>query len=97
DYLNQRWAEISLQSKMWGKVSLGKGDAASKGTVAQDLSRTDVVQYAGVSDLAAGMYFRKADSQHSLTTTQINNVFNYRDGLGRQSRLRYDSPGIYIY
>jgi predicted porin len=94
NYFNQRWAEMSLQSKTLGKLSLGKGDAASKGTVIQDLSRTDVVQYAGVSDLAAGMFFRKADSQHSLTTIQIGNAFNYRDGLGRQSRLRYDSPSL---
>ena len=94
DYFDLRWAEMSLQSKTLGKLSLGKGDAASKGTVIQDLSCTDVVQYAGISDLSAGMLFRKADSQHSLTSTQIRNVFNYRDGLGRQSRLRYDSPNL---
>lgn len=93
-FINQRWAEVSLSSRTFGKLSLGKGNTASKGTVAQDLSHTNVVQYVGVIDIASGMLFRKADAQHSLTTIKVGNTFSHRDGLGRHARLRYDSPSL---
>lgn len=93
-FFNQRWAEISLQSKTLGKLSLGKGDTASKGTALQDLSRTDLVQYVGIVDIAGGMLFRKTGDRHDLTTIRVSNAFSHRDGLGRQSRLRYDSPSL---
>lgn len=92
DYFNQRWAELSVQSKTFGKLSLGKGDTASKGTAIQDLSRTDVVQFVGISTIAGGMLFRETGEGHELTVIKVRDAFRSRDGLGRQSRLRYDSP-----
>jgi len=59
DYSDQRWAEISLASKRFGKLSLGKGDTASNNTAEVDLSKTDVVQYASIADIAGGMLFRQ--------------------------------------
>lgn len=93
DYFDQRWAEISLTSRRFGKLALGKGDTASNTTAESDLSRTDVVQYAGVADIAGGMLFR--DKSGALTTLRIADVFKSRDGLSRQSRLRYDTPRLY--
>jgi predicted porin len=95
DYFNQRWAEISLQSKKLGKLSLGKGDTASKGTASQDLSRTDGVQFVGISTIAGGLLFRETGEGHELTTIKVRDVFRSRDGLGRQSRLRYDTPNLF--
>ncbi len=94
DHFNQRWAEISLQSKTLGKLSLGKGDTASKGTAFQDISLTDLVQYSGIHDIAGGMLFRSKDGTDALTTIRLRDAFRNRDGLGRHSRLRYDSPSL---
>ncbi len=95
DHFNQRWAEISLQSKTLGKLSLGKGDTASKGTAFQDISLTDLVQYSGIHDIAGGMMFRKKGDSNPLTTIRLRDAFKNMDGLGRHSRLRYDSPSLF--
>jgi len=95
DYFNQRWAELSLQSTTLGKLSLGKGDTASNGSASRDLSCTDVVQYAGINAIASGMLFRETGDDHGLTTIKVRDAFRSRDGLGRQSRLRYDSPTLF--
>lgn len=92
DYFNQRWAEVSLASKRFGKLSLGKGDTASNTTAEADLSRTDVVQYAGIADISGGMFFRQKTGARNLTTLKVSDVFKSGDGLSRQSRLRYDTP-----
>jgi len=94
-YFDQRWAEFSLTSVKYGKLSLGKGDTASNSTAEVDLSRTDVVQYASIADIASGMLFREKRGSNALTTLKVSDVFQDRDGLSRQSRLRYDTPSYY--
>jgi hypothetical protein len=95
DFFDQRWAEISLQSQKFGKLSLGKGDTASNNTAEVDLSKTNVVQWAGVADIAGGMLFAETSGDHTLTTMKVSDIFNRRDGLSRQSRLRYDTPNLF--
>ena len=95
DFINERWAEVSLASKSYGKISLGKGDTASNNTAEVDLSRTDVVQYASVEGIAGGMLFRESGGNHNITTIKVSDAFNDRDGLSRQSRVRYDTPSFY--
>jgi hypothetical protein len=95
DFINERWVEASLASKSYGKISLGKGDTASNNTAEVDLSRTDVVQYASIEGIAGGMLFRESSGNHNLTTINVSSAFNDRDGLSRQSRVRYDTPSVY--
>ena len=90
NYLNARWAEMSLSSDTFGKLSMGKGNTASYTTAGSDLSKTDIVQYSSVADIAGGMLFRARDGQ--LTGTALSDVFNDYDGLNAKSRLRYDTP-----
>jgi predicted porin len=92
-YLNARWADISLASKKFGKLSLGKGNTASYLTAASDLSKTDIVLYSSVADIAGGLLIRKKTGQ--LTGTALADVFTDYDGLNVKSRLRYDSPVWY--
>ncbi len=92
-YLNARWADISLASKTYGKLSLGKGNTASYTTAAADFSKTDIVHYSSVADIAGGLLFRKKDGK--LTSTALSDVFTDFDGLNVKSRLRYDSPKFY--
>jgi hypothetical protein len=87
----QRHFDIFLDSQRFGKLSIGQGCTASDGTAEVDLSGTDVVGYSSIVDMAGGFYFWDKTS-NGLSNTQIGNVFTNMDGLGRDDRLRYDSP-----
>jgi cell division protein FtsL len=95
DFFDQRWAEVSLDSKRFGKLSLGKGDTASNNSAEVDLSRTDVVQYASIADIAGGLLFRESNSDDTLTDVSVSDAFKDLDGLSRKSRVRYDTPTFY--
>jgi hypothetical protein len=88
---NLRHADIFFTSKTYGKVSLGHGSAASDGTAEIDLSGTSVVAYSAVGDFAGGQYFYDGDTD-SLSEFQVKNIYANMDGLGRDDRLRYDTP-----
>jgi len=90
---NLRHADIFLTSKTYGKVSLGHGSSASDGTAEVDLSGTTVVAYSSVGDYAGGQFFYDSDSD-SLSEFQVKNTFSNMDGLGRDDRLRYDTPSL---
>ena len=94
NFLQDRWAEVSLDSKSYGKLSLGKGDTASNNTAEVDLSRVDVIDYASISDIVAGIQFRTSNGK-DLTGIKVSDAFNDQDGLSRQSRVRYDTPSFY--
>jgi len=87
----QRITEVTLDSKSFGKLSLGKGFSAAYGSASRDLSRTEVISYVTVADTAGGMLFRQKDDD-TLTNLQINVAFQSFDGLSRVNRVRYDTP-----
>jgi predicted porin len=91
---DQRWTEVSLDSKRFGKLSLGKGATASYGSGSVDLSGTAVISYATISDTAGGMLFRQTNGDN-LTNVRIADAFNNFDGLNRRNRVRYDTPTFY--
>ncbi|MBV5337278.1 MAG: porin, partial [Deltaproteobacteria bacterium] len=94
NFIKAKWAEISLTSKKYGKISLGKGDTASNNTAIVDLSKTDIILYASISDIAGGIFFKEKNGA-TLSGTTIATAFNAVNGLGTESRLRYDSPSLY--
>ncbi len=91
DVFEQRITEATLDSKRLVELSLGRGFTASYHTAGSDLSKTLMISYNNVSDLAGGMLFRQK-SDDSLTDLDIAHSFISFDGLGRQSRVRYDTP-----
>jgi predicted porin len=91
DVFEQRITEVTLDSKRFGKLSLGKGWTGSYGSASRDLSRTTMISYVTVADTAGGMLFRQKDDD-ILTNLQINQAFQSYDGLNRRSRVRYDTP-----
>ena len=91
DFFDQRWAEVSLDSKRFGKLSLGKGDTASNNSAEVDLSKTDIILYSSIADIAGGLLFRQTNGD-TLTGVSVSDAFNNLDGLSRRSRLRYDTP-----
>jgi hypothetical protein len=91
DVFEQRKAEVFLDSKRFGKLSLGKGFTATYGIASRDLSKTTVISYVTVADTAGGMLFRQKGDD-TLTNLQVNQAFQSYDGLNRRSRVRYDTP-----
>lgn len=94
DFTDIRWADVSLLSKRYGTIFLGKGDTASNDSAEVDLSGTSVIAYTSIADIAGGMLFRDSfDNQ--LTSIKVSNAFSDFDGLSRKNRLRYDLPTFY--
>ncbi len=94
DFFDQRWAEVSLDSKRFGKLSLGKGDTASNNSAEVDLSKTDITHYSSIADVAGGLLFRQTNGD-TLTDVSVSDAFNNLDGLSRKNRVRYDTPTFY--
>jgi len=92
----ERKMEFYVEHKNWGRIILGQGDTATNGTSEVDLSGTDVVSYASISDMAGGFSFRDKNNNIILDSngnnTFIANTFSDYDGLSRRDRIRYDSP-----
>ncbi|MDH3593326.1 MAG: alanine-zipper protein [Rhodospirillales bacterium] len=93
EFSDLRWADLSFDSKRFGKLSLGKGSTASDNAAEVDLSKTDVVAYSSVADIAGGLQFR--DNNDNLTDVSVSDAFKNLDGLSRKDRLRYDTPTFY--
>jgi len=92
DFFDVRWADVTLDSKRFGKIWLGKGDTASNNTAEVDMSGVDIIAYSSVADPAGGMLFRESRGDNSLTDVTVGDAFNNQDGLSRQNRFRYDTP-----
>jgi hypothetical protein len=90
----RRHFDIFVMSERFGKLSLGYGSTASDNTAEVDLSGTDVVGYSSVGDMAGGQIFFDNDT-NSLSNTTIKDVYANFDGIGRDDRLRYDTPNFY--
>jgi len=88
---NLRHADIFFNSKKFGEISIGHGSTASDGTAEIDLSGTSVVSYSDIAAISGGQYFYDSDTD-ILTDTRVKNVYTNMDGLGRDDRLRYDTP-----
>jgi len=91
DSFDQRYADISLASKRYGKFYIGKGDTSSNNTAEVDFSGTDVIQYASIADIAGGMLFVQS-SDDNLSNIKVSDAFKDFDGLSRKNRVRYDTP-----
>ena len=89
----KRYLDLWVNTNAFGKFFLGWGSTASDGTSEIDLSGTDVVGYSSIADMAGGQLFYNKNTG-SLSTTAIGNVFTNMDGLGRDERIRYDSPSF---
>jgi hypothetical protein len=92
----ERIAEVTLNHKQFGTVSLGQGPTASDGTAEVDLSGTTVVALAANSTLTnlGAVRFTQDTAGNVISGVQVNSAFNNLDGLSRQDRLRYDTPTI---
>lgn len=89
----KRHLDLWVDTMTYGKFSLGYGSTASDGTSEMDLSGTGVVGYSSIADMAGGQLFYDKNT-NTLSDTSINAAFSNMDGLGREERIRYDSPSF---
>ncbi len=88
DNFTKRKLEVYFDHQRLGKLWLGHGDTASNGVSEVDLSGTAVVTYSSVADMAGGIEFG------GLGGVPINAVYSNMDGIGRDDRIRYDTPSF---
>ena len=101
-----RQAEVYLAGLSWGDVRLGFGSTASYLTNEFDLSGTFIGHYVGVAEQDGGFAFRQKGaalvpggaggkmvlSPDGAFGPAVGSVFNNFGGLGRDDRIRYDTP-----
>ncbi len=92
--LQTRKAEISLKHKSFGTVWMGAGDAATNG-----ITEISFVSYAFLPGFVGGVNggaFRGVSTGdgNGDQITAVNDVTGQQDGLGRSTRIRYDTPVI---
>lgn len=92
DNFTQRRLEIYFDHMDYGKLWLGQGWTASEGTSEVDLSGTALAGYSDTDILAGGTLFRS--STGVLSGTSVGSVLTNFDGMGRDDRLRYDTPNF---
>jgi len=94
--LQTRKAEIQLSHKSFGTVWLGAGDAASNGATESNFHTFTMLP--GATSLTSGGAFRNTTestgSGPNVTARTVNEVMGQQDGLGRSTRIRYDTPVI---
>lgn len=100
--IDPRYQDITFAGQ-WGKIYVGKGDAANNGTSQADLSGTIVAGGVSVADYGwGGSHFtidnlpggvsQDPNINGGLVGPQAALVFNEFDGLSRTQRVRYDTP-----
>ena len=101
-----RQAEIFVAGLGWGDVRLGFGSTASYLTNEFDLSGTFIGHYVGIAEQDGGFAFRQKGpalvpggpggklvlSPDGAFGPAVGSVFNNFGGLGRDDRIRYDTP-----
>jgi hypothetical protein len=94
--LQTRKAEIQLSHKSFGTVWLGAGDAASNGATESNFHTFTMLP--GATSLVNGGAFRTATASTGTGPAEVARVLNeamgQQDGLGRSTRIRYDTPVI---
>ena len=101
-----RQAELFVAGLDWGDVRLGFGSTASYLTNEFDLSGTFIGHYVGIAEQDGGLAFRQKGaalvpggaggklvlSPDGAFGPAVSSVFNNFGGLGRDDRIRYDTP-----
>jgi outer membrane murein-binding lipoprotein Lpp len=90
----ERKLEIYFASTRLGKLSLGQGESASDGATETDLSKTGVIASSSSSAIGGGLQFHRSGTRGTGSGTTVGQVFNGLSGLGKDDRIRYDSPSF---
>ena len=89
-HFKERIIELYVDSKKYGKLTLGQGSTASDRTFESDLSGTKLVASSDIKDVGGDLLFARRNGLFS--TIAVDTAFANVDGLGRADRIRYDTP-----
>ncbi len=99
--IDARYQDITFAGR-WGKLYVGKGDAAGNGTSQVDLSGTILAGGVSAADYGWGGSFFTIDNLAAGVSQdpdiggvhgpRASTAFNEFDGLSRTQRVRYDTP-----
>ncbi len=81
-----------LESKTYGKVSVGLASRVSDGAPENDLSETGLAGYAGVQDIGGGLALRRS-SDAAAISVGWGDIYSHFNG-DTASVIRYDTPEI---
>jgi hypothetical protein len=101
-----RQGDVFIANQNWGGLRLGFGSTASYLTNENDLSGTFIAHYVGAAEMDGGFAFRQngtmrvpggvggklVSSPDGAFGPAVSSVFNNFGGLGRDARIRYDTP-----
>ena len=101
-----RQGDVFIANRDWGGLRLGFGSTASYLTNENDLSGTFIAHYVGAAEMDGGFAFRQrgtmllpggaggklVSSPDGAFGPAVGSVFNNFGGLGRDARVRYDTP-----
>lgn len=92
--LDIRKLDFFIESKTYGRLSLGQGQTASDRTSRLDLSGTRMIASSNPSKMGGGLFFRtkKGDLEFDSDNPSLRDSYNNINGLRRKTRLRYDTP-----
>ena len=90
--LTDRFSEIRLISKSLGTIYIGQGAVGADGVSEMDLSGTGFIALPGSSSVGGGAELFQSNG--AATAITAASVFSNFDSLGRQGRLRYDTPSF---
>lgn len=97
----ERLLEMYVDSKPFGKFSLGKGKMSSDDSAEADLSGTELAGQSGVARIGGGLKFNgpasldpTVDKDGKVVDKRlaVSDVFDQMDGLSKRNRVRYDTP-----
>ncbi len=89
--ISERYADVTLTHKDFGKLYLGQGDPGSNGTAEISLSGVSIGSYVDAKVWGGGILF-----VNSVTNAQsgrsAGSGWDHHDGISRVDRIRYDTP-----
>ncbi|MBA4783954.1 MAG: hypothetical protein H2045_12145 [Rhizobiales bacterium] len=85
-----RHAAVWLESKKFGRITLGQTNTSSNGSTENDFSGTDIALYPSQLDFGGGILLR--DQTGALTTATLGAFTGDFDGTNRDDVIRYDTP-----
>ena len=88
----ERHLDLWFAHNTYGTLWLGQGSTASDAMSGSDLSGTGLVGYSSVSDIAGGISFATSGTGATTGNPTVGNVYSDMSGLGRDDRIRYDTP-----
>lgn len=89
---SERKLELWFANAMLGKMYLGQGSTASDGVMEEDLSGTGAISSSGYSGLGGSLAIRRSGTGGTSSGVVVGDMFSAQNGLGRDDRIRYDSP-----